>query len=160
MPSAATAEKVAPAPLPVLEGRLVDDKTGEPIPFVEIGIKQFPVRRFTFTDENGHFSFTYPPDAAYGLESGPEYWVINEGARASTRPEPPSDSFEFLGPSNVSIKDKTGKPSEGKLEEFHGLVFKGKHYPPPGKEIRRFRYDSSVIELRTDKLSPGKLASR
>jgi hypothetical protein len=138
----------------------VDNATGQPIPFVEIGIKQFPIRRYTYTDETGHFSFTYPPEAPYGLEAGQEYWSINEGARPSIRPGPPSATFEFLGPGNVSVKNKTGQPSEGELNELSFLAPNGTRYPPPGKKRRRFRYDSSIIELRADNLSPGKLAWR
>lgn len=153
-------EKAPPASLPVLKGRLVDNATGQPIPFVEIGIKQFPIRRLTHTDETGYFEFTNPPQDAYGLEAGPEFWSINEGARVSFRHSPPSTSFEFLGPSNVSVKDNNGQPLEGERNELSFMAPNGTHYPPQGKERRRFRYDSSIIELRTDKLAPGKLAWR
>lgn len=156
-------EKTGTEPLPVLEGRLVDNATGQPIPFVEIGIKEWPVRRFTYSDENGYFMFTNPPQSPYGLEAGQRYWSINEGGYANIRRYPPADSFEFLGPSQVSVKDKTGQASEGERVELHSMIssmIRGKPYPPPGKELRRFRYGSSVIELRADNLSPGKLASR
>jgi hypothetical protein len=153
-------EKMDTAPLPVLEGRLVDSATGQPIPFVEIGIKEWPIRRFTYSDENGYFMFTNPPQSPYGLEAGERYWSVNEGGFANFRQNRPGDSFEFLGPSEVSVKDKTGQPSEGERVEFRGRTSKGTPYPPPGKELRRFRYGSSVIELRADNLSPGKLASR
>jgi len=159
-PLVAVAEKFPRSPSPVLEGQLVDNATGQPIPFVEIGIREHPIRRFTYTDETGRFEFTNPPMNAYGLEAGPEYWSVSERGSISFRTSPPSVSFEVLGPGNVSVKGKDGQPLEGELEEFKGVISKGTPYPPPGKERRRFRYDSSIIELRADNLPPGKPASR
>jgi hypothetical protein len=147
--------------LPVLEGRLVDNATGQPIPFVEIALKQFPIRRFTYSDDTGNFFFTNPPVDPYGLEAGQQYWSVNEGGSAHfTSPDLRSEDFEFLGPSMVSVKSKNGEPSGGERVDFHSVSPAGKSFPPPGRELRRFRYDSSVIELRAENLSPGKLASR
>ena len=147
------------SPSPVLEGQLVDNATGQPIPFVEIGIREHPTRRYTYTDETRHFEFRNPPMNAYGLEAGPEYWSVSQGAHISFGTSPPSVTFGFLGTDNVSVKNKNGEPAEGESNEM-SFAPNGPHSPPTGKILRRFRYDSSVIELRANNLSPGKLAWR
>src|SRR5262249_39759659 len=51
----------APKPLPMLEGRIVDKNTGEPVSYVEIGLEPYPaLRRHTYTASDGTFRFGTP----------------------------------------------------------------------------------------------------
>src|SRR5712671_5239300 len=136
--SASAPPKTAPARErpPVLEGRVVDDATGEPIPYVEIGLHETPIRRFTYTDDMGHFVFTNPPSHFYSLESGTQRWAITHVSpllSSCASSDPDKDFFEFQPSKAVSVKAKDGQPREGELVVFHGVI-KGKPYPPPGQE--------------------------
>jgi hypothetical protein len=141
-------------PLPVLEGRVVDKATGQPLPLVEIGLQEFPVRRYTFTDDTGHFVFSNPPDHAYQLEAGNQRWSLDTVSPFSAH-RFPSDFYEFYTPNPIAVKGKDGQPLKGERIVVHGVNFNGKPYPPAGREIRRFQYSTSIVELQTEKLQPG-----
>jgi len=147
--------------LPTLEGRVVDKTTGEPIPYVEVGLRPAPdMRRYTFTDSEGRFSFVHPPDMPYQLEAGKQRWSISETGTANRCiPLPPKEFFEFLAPSGVVVKNREGELLEGERVEFRGVAFNGKPFPPPGKDFRRFSYSTSVVELQAENLASGRRSS-
>jgi hypothetical protein len=144
--------------LPTLSGRVIDKTTGVPIPNMEVGLRPAPdMRRYTFTDSEGRFSFINPPETPYRLEAGKQRWSISEsGTAIRSIPRPPKDFFEFLAPSDVIVRNTDGQLSEGERVEFHGRGFNGKPYPPAGKDIRRFSYSTSVVELQAENLTPGR----
>ena len=134
---------------------------GIAIPNVEVGLRASPpMRRYTFTDDTGHFVFRNPPNQPYGLEAGKQHWTINQVGTGLVAPYPSSDFFEFVTPSAVFVTGKDGQPMEGERVAFTGIGIDGKPYPPPGQAFRRFRYSTSVVELRGENLSPGKVAKR
>jgi len=135
---------------PVLEGRVVDDATGQPIPGVEIGLRETPTRRYTYTDDTGHFIFSNPPTQFYRLEAGKQHWTINEVSPvlpAGIAAKVYWEFFEFAPSTAVSVKSKDGQPMEGE------------QVSSPHPELHRFRYSDSVVELRAANLSPRNIAN-
>lgn len=145
--------------LPVLQGRVVDRATGEPIPNVEIGLQAFaPFRRYTFTDDQGRFGFTNPPSQGYRLEAGDQRWAINgNGGVSPSHVFPLSDRFSIYTPTDLRIKDKDGQPLEGERTDLKGVVYNEKNakFVDLMQRRRTFMYSSSTIELPATNLHPG-----
>jgi hypothetical protein len=131
----------------VLKGRLVDDKTGQPIAGVELGLEPYPTsRRFTYTDEDGMFSFSNPPSAGYRLTAGDQKWSV--GGADSTgihTPVSPNDHFLLNSPTAISVLTKDGQKQECKLL-WGAREFKNLNWNLP--DIRQFNYLDSLLELR------------
>jgi hypothetical protein len=140
-----------------LQGRLVDQTTGEPIPNAEVGLQPSPTaRRYTYTDKDGRFAFLDPPGQGYKLDAGEQQWGIS-GLQpldhSLGRPLDPSVEFYLFPPSHVVVKSKEGSLVEGRREVMHGVVWlkELKKTRPETIEYRAYRYDSSIVELTIDK---------
>jgi hypothetical protein len=139
--------------MPVLEGRVVDKATGEPIPFVEVGLEpSAPMRRYTYTDDQGNFSFTNPP-ATYRLGAGKQHWALGgvEVVQISELPQRPNKNLYLWSSNDIRVTNKEGQPIEGEVHSLAGAVFDRAAVSRP-LEYRRFPYSTSIIELRTTNL--------
>jgi len=111
-----TSKAASPKPFSTaLEGRVVDKTTGAPIPFVEVGLQPAPeMRRYTFTDNEGRFSFLNPPASPYQLVAGKQRWSVSEMFVLSPSIDrPTSEFFAFNTPSTLIIRNRDGRISEG-----------------------------------------------
>jgi len=154
------ASGIVPDPsLPVLQGRVVDKVTGEPIPNVEVGLQAFaPMRRYTFTDDKGRFGFTNPPAQGFQLQAGKERWFLSGSGQVNPSFNfPPVDRFSMYVPTNVVVKDKDGEVLEGERHDLKGIVSSDKNVKLVDVLQRRrsFRYSSGIIELPATNLQPG-----
>jgi len=140
----------------VMEGRLVDKETGEPIANVQVSLEPgMLLRHYTFTDSTGRFRFVNPPPQGYRLTAGTQSWRVGgviqpDPFRGTVLP--PMDAFYLSAPASVAVTSKQGAPVEGERLEFKGAVsFRNVKLP----EFRRFHYSTSVLELRASNLRPA-----
>jgi hypothetical protein len=141
----ATNPAVADIPRPVLEGRVVDTTTGQPIPNAEVGLQESqPLRRYTYTDNDGRFSFANPP-TTYRLEAGKDQWFIGGLEVVAFAPRTRNTTFNLPLPNTVVVTNKSGQPVGGDLKTV-GVVHNSGMSKPA--EFRTFAYSTSVIELR------------
>jgi hypothetical protein len=137
----------------VMEGRLVDRETGEPISNVRVGLEPgMLLRHYTVTDSAGGFRFVNPPAQGYRLIAGTQSWGVGglyQPVPLQGTTLPPIDAFYLPIPTTVAVTSKRGALVEGERLEFRGAVSLTKRKLP---EIRRFHYSTSVLELRASNL--------
>jgi hypothetical protein len=124
----------------VLEGRVFDED-GQPARHVKVGLKPSPsLRRFTYTDETGHFRFLNPPSLGFVLSANQNEWGVWSYSldQFSKR-----DEFMLSAPTSISVVSKGGQPLDG--------VPLGLAKGPQTPDLRSFRYSQSVLELQTSK---------
>jgi hypothetical protein len=137
-----------------LQGRLVDQTTGEPIPNAVVSLSPFPASRLdTLTDDTGHFTFLGPVEPRYVLEAGGREWLFQKphvipSDKRRTRPDVRifNRAGEMTGQrirlseGTVTIITKEGK----RLPLIAGMPSGGLELAVAADKVKRIQYDEGA----------------